>query len=211
MKQRLKKIINKISRSTSTKGRAAPGGLWLGAGSGSEQCLRLARNMILTRVLAPEAFGLMAIVLSVNAAFESFTQIGIKEAIIQNPNGHEKAYLNGAWWLSLGRSLALYLLVFCAAPYDRHRKSHPHSPFAVGELHRVEPRVEPALCDQLVVRTELDKTAAVHHRDAIRVADRRQPVRDHDDGLAAEHACLGLLVGHVRGDGDDPDLGQFAE
>lgn len=111
------KIINKIFNSSSTKGRAARGGLWLGAGSGSEQCLRLVRNMILTRILAPEAFGLMAIVLSVNAAFESFTQIGIKEAVIQNPNGHKKAYLNGAWWLSLGRSFALYLLVFCTAPF----------------------------------------------------------------------------------------------
>ncbi len=91
------------------KARAMKGGFWLGLGSGAEQGLRFIRNIILVRILAPEAFGLMAIILAVNAAFESFTQIGIKEAIIQNPRGEESTYLNGAWFMSFGRSILLFI------------------------------------------------------------------------------------------------------
>lgn len=109
--------LNKLRNSESFKARIARGTIWSGLGNGSEQVLRFIRNMILTRILAPEAFGLMAIVLAVNAAFESFTQIGIKEAIIQNPKGQEKEYLNGAWWLAFGRAVVLYLVVFITAPW----------------------------------------------------------------------------------------------
>ena len=109
--------LNKLRNSESFKARVARGTIWSGLGNGSEQVLRFIRNMILTRILAPEAFGLMAIVLAVNAAFESFTQIGIKEAVIQNPRGQEKEYLNGAWWLAFGRAVVLYIAVFIPSPW----------------------------------------------------------------------------------------------
>lgn len=100
------KIVNR----NSLKARALKGGIWLGAGGAIEQALRLVRNMILTRILLPEVFGLMAIILAVTAALESFTQVGIKEAIIQNPYAEDETYLNGAWWLSFGRSIGLFVL-----------------------------------------------------------------------------------------------------
>jgi len=72
--------------------------------------------MLLTRLLAPEAFGTMAIVMSISTAAESFTQIGLREALIQNPKGHDKNYVNAAWWLAVGRGVVLYLLAFAVAP-----------------------------------------------------------------------------------------------
>lgn len=99
------------------KARVARGSLWVGAGSGADQGLRLVRNMILTRLLAPEAFGLMAIVLAVNTFFESFTEVGIDTAIVQNPRSEEHSYLNAAWWLSTGRAVGLYTLIFIGAPW----------------------------------------------------------------------------------------------
>lgn len=102
------------------KARAARGSLWVGAGSGADQALRLVRNMILTRLLAPEAFGLMAIVLAVNTFFESFTDVGIDTAIVQNPRSEEHSYLNAAWWISAGRAVGLYALVFIGAPWLGH-------------------------------------------------------------------------------------------
>jgi len=110
-------IITKLNSGKTLKARVARGTIWSGLGNGSEQVLRFIRNMILTRILAPEAFGLMAIVLAVNAAFESFSQIGIKEAIIQNPKGQKKEYLNGAWWLAFGRAVVLYIVVFITSPW----------------------------------------------------------------------------------------------
>ncbi|MCK9417957.1 MAG: oligosaccharide flippase family protein [Nitrospirae bacterium] len=109
------RIINKIKshklfNADGLKSRLLKGGMWLGAGGAIEQGLRLVRNMILTRILIPEVFGLMAIILAINAALESFTQVGIKEAIIQNPDSEDETYLNGAWWLSFGRSIGLFIM-----------------------------------------------------------------------------------------------------
>ncbi|GAX61231.1 membrane protein [Candidatus Scalindua japonica] len=115
--RKLTKNFGKIFSGTSLKDRAIHGGMWLGIGSTIENGLRFARNMILVRLLAPEAFGSMAILLAVNAAFESFTQIGIKEAIIQNPKGEEQTYLNGAWWVSFFRSIVLFAIAYVGAPW----------------------------------------------------------------------------------------------
>lgn len=113
------KIFNELKsvlRSNTLVSRAAKGTFWIGTGNVFEQVLRLLRNVILTRIIAPEAFGLLAIVLAINAVFESFTQIGIKEAVIQNENGDKTEFLNGAWYLSVGRAILLYLIIYFVSP-----------------------------------------------------------------------------------------------
>jgi hypothetical protein len=49
--------------------KAIRGGAWLGTGSVAEQALRFARNMFLARILAPGAFGKMAIVLCLHRSW----------------------------------------------------------------------------------------------------------------------------------------------
>lgn len=93
------------------------GGTWMGAGSFAEQLTRFARNMILTRLLAPEAFGTMAIVLSAGSVIHTITDIGVKESIIQNPRGSEAHYASAAWWLAFGRSVLLYAAIFVLSPW----------------------------------------------------------------------------------------------
>lgn len=113
-------IIDKIKDvfvNSSLKSRALRGGFWLGIGSSFEYGLRLLRNIILTRILVPEVFGLMAIVIAVNAALEAFTQIGVREAVIQSPVGEEETYLNGAWWLSFVRSIGLFAIAMICVPW----------------------------------------------------------------------------------------------
>lgn len=110
-------LKRKVSEKGSLKSRLLRGGIWLSAGTISEQGLRFVRNMILTRLLAPEAFGTMAIIIAVKMAMESITNIGINKAIIQNPRGAEQKYLNGAWWLALARVSGLYLFTFISAPW----------------------------------------------------------------------------------------------
>lgn len=110
------------------KNRAARGGLWIGGGSVVEQGLRLLRNIILARLLAPEAFGLMAIIFAVNTFFESCTSIGIEEAIIQNPRSEEQTYLNGAFWVSIGRAICLYVIIYFTAPWIAKFYNQPMLP-----------------------------------------------------------------------------------
>ncbi|MDA8089037.1 MAG: oligosaccharide flippase family protein [Nitrospiraceae bacterium] len=108
--------IKKLFTGKSMKSLALKGGFWLGMGSGLEYGLRFLRNIILVRLLAPESFGLMAIVLAVNGALGAFTFIGINEAVIQSPDGGEETYLNAAWWLSLVRSAGLFFIALIFVP-----------------------------------------------------------------------------------------------
>lgn len=109
--------LEKLRRGRGLRFQMARGSLWLGVGSGAENAMRVVRNMILTRLIAPEAFGAMAIVLAVNGAFEALTEVGIREAVIQNPLGGRRAYLNGAWLLAAARGLMLYAVAWLAAPW----------------------------------------------------------------------------------------------
>jgi hypothetical protein len=77
--------IKQLVRRDSLRARAVKGGAWLGTSSVAEQASRFARNIILTRLLAPGAFGAMAIVLSTSALVVSLSDVGIGHAVIQNP------------------------------------------------------------------------------------------------------------------------------
>lgn len=101
----------------SLKARVFRGGVWLGAGSLTEQVFRFTRNMILTRLLAPEAFGIMAIIQSTTAIIQCLTEVGVKEGLIQNPNGDKEEYIDAAWWLAMLRSLSIFVILFAAAPF----------------------------------------------------------------------------------------------
>jgi lipopolysaccharide exporter len=115
--ERLRVAANRAFLGDSLRARAARGGAWLGSGSFAEQVSRFARNMLLTRLLAPNAFGTMAIVLSSQALISSFTDVGVWPAVIQNPRGGEDRYLNAAWWFGMCRAVFIYALIFSAAPW----------------------------------------------------------------------------------------------
>jgi len=99
------------------KAKAFKGGALLGCGSVAEQSARFGRNIILARLLGPEAFGTMAIAISAAAVVNALADVGVAEAVIRHPRGGERAYLNAAWWLALGRGIAIYSAIFVAAPW----------------------------------------------------------------------------------------------
>jgi lipopolysaccharide exporter len=89
----------------------------MGGGSVAEQIVRFARNIVLARLLAPGAFGTMAIVMSAASIVDTLTDVGMRGAVIQNPRGKENEYLNAYWWLGMGRAIGLYILIFALAPW----------------------------------------------------------------------------------------------
>jgi O-antigen/teichoic acid export membrane protein len=91
-------------------GRAAlRGTVWTVVGFGSGQALRLACNLILTRLLVPEAFGLMALVNALVMGLQLFSDVGIGPSIIQSKNGSDPRFLNTAWTVQAMRGLLLWL------------------------------------------------------------------------------------------------------
>jgi O-antigen/teichoic acid export membrane protein len=78
--------------------------------------IKLGSSVILTRILRPEAFGIMAILMSIVFVVEMMSDIGITVPVIRSKNGEEPHYLNTAWTLRLGRSLLNSAILFVFAP-----------------------------------------------------------------------------------------------
>lgn len=99
--------------SSPLKKKATVGAAWTIIGYGGSQSLRLVSNLILTRLLVPEIFGLMALVLTFRMALELFSDIGIRPSIIQNKRGDDPVFLNTAWTLQVIRGFWIWF--GCAA------------------------------------------------------------------------------------------------
>jgi O-antigen/teichoic acid export membrane protein len=84
-------------------------------GYGLSQLFRLAGNIILTKLLMPEMFGIMAIVNVLIMGSQMFSDIGLGPSIIQNKRGEDPNFINTAWTLQIIRGFAIWLLVILLA------------------------------------------------------------------------------------------------
>lgn len=91
------------------RARALRGGIVTVFETQGENLLRLLSNLILTRLLFPEAFGLMAIVQVFMAGLTMFSDIGIKTSIVQSDRGDDPDFLNTAWTLQILRGVLIWL------------------------------------------------------------------------------------------------------
>ncbi len=89
--------------------RALRGSMLTAGSYAITQGLRLASNLILTRLLFPEAFGLMALVSVFLVGLAMFSDVGIGPAISQNPRGDEADFLDTAWTIQVVRGGLLWL------------------------------------------------------------------------------------------------------
>jgi O-antigen/teichoic acid export membrane protein len=108
----------------SFRARVFRAGGWVLGGSVSSQALRLLSNLILTRLLAPQLFGIMTIVTVVWTVVGLLADIGLTQAIIQSPRGEDWTFLNTAWTLQVLRGwwiwfvcLALSFVLYTAGAW----------------------------------------------------------------------------------------------
>ena len=91
--------------------------LWTTGGYGVGQALRLATNLIVTRLLTPEAFGLMAIVDTLLIGAQMVSDTGIVQTLVQRKDPPGRDLLNTAWAIHALRGLALFgVLALFARP-----------------------------------------------------------------------------------------------
>ncbi|WP_372521475.1 oligosaccharide flippase family protein [Sulfuricaulis sp.] len=88
--------------------RVLQAGSWTLAGYGVTQALRLGGNLILTRLLFPEAFGLMAIVQIIIYGVNMLTDVGIGPSIVQKARGNDPAFLNTTWTIQIVRGFLMW-------------------------------------------------------------------------------------------------------
>ena len=113
----LLELITHYVKSESLKAKAARGSLLTIFNFGGQNPIRLASNLILTRLLFPEAFGLMALMQVVLVGLQLFSDVGLREAVIQDKRGGDPDFLDTAWVFSIGRGFVLWIAaVLLAVP-----------------------------------------------------------------------------------------------
>src|SRR5258708_17782105 len=92
------------------------GAVWTIGAYGLAQVLRLATNVFLARLLAPELFGIMLIVNSLRTGIELLSDVGIGQSIVYHKNANDPDFYNMAWSIQAIRSVLLWLVaLFIAA------------------------------------------------------------------------------------------------
>src|SRR5258707_11380301 len=95
----------------SLKTRVLNAGSWTVAGHGSMLVLRLLGNLIISRLLAPEVYGIMAVCTAVHVIVTLIGDIGLRQAVVPSENGHDPVFLNTAWTVQILRGI--FILIMC--------------------------------------------------------------------------------------------------
>lgn len=89
--------------------------VWVAGGVIAANLVRLAGNVLLARLLFPEAFGVMALANVFMQGLQLFSDVGTSAAIVRDRRGDDPSFLDTAWTLHLLRGGALCLLASALA------------------------------------------------------------------------------------------------
>lgn len=97
-------------RAPSLRIQALRGSAWTMGGYVAGMAMRLGGNIIVARLLFPEAFGVMGVVFAVMTGLTMFSDIGLGPGIIQHRRGDDPSFLRTAWTLQILRGILIWLL-----------------------------------------------------------------------------------------------------
>jgi len=107
------------------KARVFKSGSWTLGSYAYAQILRFISNLILTRLLFPQAFGLMMIVQSISSGITMVTDLGASQSIIRSERGDEPGFVNTAWTVQILQGGLVALLLTVTAPLGAAWFSQP--------------------------------------------------------------------------------------
>lgn len=99
---------------------ALRGSVWVLGAQAASQALRLGSNVVLTRLLAPELFGLMALVNVVNRGVTMFSDVGLRGNVVHHRRGDEPLFLDTVFTVQAVRGLLLWAVI-CALAWPAAR------------------------------------------------------------------------------------------
>jgi O-antigen/teichoic acid export membrane protein len=76
----------------------------------TSQLIRLGSNLLMTRLLSPDAFGLLAIVIVLMVGLTLFSDFGLNQNIVRSPNATSQVFLNTVWTLQIVQGCVIYLV-----------------------------------------------------------------------------------------------------
>jgi O-antigen/teichoic acid export membrane protein len=118
----------------SIRSRSIRGSLITMLAYGGTQAIRFGSNLILTRLLFEEAFGVMAVISSLIIGLHLFSDIGVGPSIIHNKRGDDPAFLNTAWTMQVIRGFVLGLIAVALAYPAAEFYAGPEQPYILPYL-----------------------------------------------------------------------------
>ena len=89
-------------------------------GFGFSQLIRLANNLILTRLLVPEYFGIISIANVFIVGINLFSDIGLSPSVVRSDKADDEKFINTVWTIQVIRGVILtFLSVAIAVPIAR--------------------------------------------------------------------------------------------
>lgn len=107
--------VSSVGRLGILRGRLFHAAAWTTLAYLSGQVLRFGGNLVMTRLLAPEMFGVMSIVLVIQLTLTLLCDFGLRIIVIQSKRGDEPEFLNTVWTLEVLRGILIWLLGTAAA------------------------------------------------------------------------------------------------
>lgn len=95
-----------------------------------QNVLRIVSNLVLTRLLAPEAFGVVGVISSINFVLQLLTDAGFYAFVVRSPHADDWRFRNIIWTIRLIRSAVLTTVMFVfagalAAAFDKPELETP--------------------------------------------------------------------------------------
>lgn len=90
------------------RARVLRAGGWTVAGFALGQAIRFGANLVMTRLLVPEMFGVMAIATMVMYGLALFSDVGLRQSVVQSRRGQEPAFLDTAWTIQIARGFVIW-------------------------------------------------------------------------------------------------------
>ncbi|MGX4770519.1 oligosaccharide flippase family protein [Bradyrhizobium guangdongense] len=94
--------------------RILKAGAWTLASYLVEVASRFISNLLITRLLFPEAFGLMAAATALIVSLALISDVGVRAFVIQSERGEDTSFLHSAWTFQCVRGTTLWLVISTA-------------------------------------------------------------------------------------------------
>lgn len=77
--------------------------------------IRFGSNILLTRMLEPEVFGLLAMVQLIHFSLHMLSDVGLSQSVVSDPKGDDDDFLNTVWSMQVVRGLGISAVTLLAA------------------------------------------------------------------------------------------------
>ena len=139
---------------TGLRARIVNAGMWTVTGHVVENLIRLGTSLVMTRLLVPGDFGLMAVALTIPASLAMLSDLGIHSNVIKKTGRLGTDFLRTAWTIQVVRGMLLWVLMLVVAglfwlPQVRQLMPegslllHPQLPYLLAAMGSI-------ICDWLI-------------------------------------------------------------